>query len=113
LKKKKENTSGNLRKEILTYKWHYEELKQILDASFDQITISDGNGVFLMASKNSITTFGIDEKDFVGMTARELEDQGILKPSVTLMVLKSKKKRDHYPGHRFREAGDGDRHPDV
>ena len=89
---------------------HYsEELKKTFEDSFDQITIADGEGIFLMSSKNSGTIFGIDPEEIVGRSAQELEDDGIVKPSVTLMVLRSRKKetivQDTASGRRLMVTG--------
>jgi len=81
-----------IKEELSSFKQHYEDLQKIFEYSFDQITIADGNGVLLMSSKNSSNYFGIDSENIVGLNVQELEDKGILKPSVTLMVLRSRKK---------------------
>ncbi len=76
---------------LLAYQQHYEELKMILDQTFDQITIADGNGRFLMVSKNCEEVFGVPSESFLGITARELEERGIFSNSSTVKVLQSNK----------------------
>lgn len=80
-------------KEILEdYKQAYEELKLILDLSFDQITIADGNGVFTKVSKSCEPCFGVPEKDLIGGNAFDLEKAGVYDISVTAEVIRQGKK---------------------
>ncbi len=87
-----ENLSQEVKDELQYYKQSYEDLQKILENSFDQITIADGNGVLLMSSKNSQKVFGISSDKIVGRNVKDLESEGILKPSITALVLKSRKK---------------------
>lgn len=73
---------------LYDYKEAYEELKLILDLSFDQITIADGNGVFIKVSKSCEHYFGVAEKDIVGASAFELEKYGVFDTSVTAEVIR-------------------------
>lgn len=73
------------------YKRAYEELKLILDLSFDQITIADGNGIFLKVSKSCEPCFGIKEEEMIGTSAFELEKRGIFDISVTAEVIRKKR----------------------
>lgn len=70
------------------YKAAYEELNFILDLSFDQITIADGQGIFIKISKSCETYFGAKEKDMIGVSAFELETKGIFDISVTAEVVR-------------------------
>lgn len=70
------------------YKQAYEELKLILDLSFDQITIADGNAIFTKVSKSCEPYFGIEEKDLIGTSAFELEKVGVFDTSVTAEVVR-------------------------
>lgn len=74
------------------YKQAYEELKLILDMSYDQITIADGDGVFRRVSKSCEPYFGVEENGLVGVSAFELEKQGIFDTSVTAEVLRQNRK---------------------
>lgn len=99
------NTYSLNRKHILTgvnmmiddnklddYKEFYEELKLILDLSFDQITIADGEGIFTRVSKSCESYFGIKESELIGANAFELEKQGVFDMSVTAEVLRKNEK---------------------
>src|SRR6056297_2974918 len=84
---------GNVEKhDIEYYKQAYEELKLIMDLSFDQITIADGNGIFTKVSKSCEVSFGIREKDLIGESAFKLEKDGVFDTSVTAEVLRKGKK---------------------
>ncbi|MBU5427714.1 sigma 54-interacting transcriptional regulator [Tissierella pigra] len=74
------------------YKQAYEELKLILDLSYDQITIADGNGVFTRVSKSCEPYFGVQEKGIIGINAFELEKNGVFDVSVTAEVIRKGKK---------------------
>ncbi|OWZ83353.1 PAS domain-containing protein [Natranaerobius trueperi] len=76
--------------DLTYYKQIYQELKLILDATYDEITITDGDGVFLRVSKSCDKTFGIKDTDMIGTSAYELEKQGIFSKSSTVEVLKKK-----------------------
>lgn len=79
-------------KHIEKYKEAYEELKLILDSSFDQITIADSNGVFTRVSSSCEPFFGIKEKDMIGSSAFDLEEEGVFDTSVTAEVLRKGRK---------------------
>lgn len=70
------------------YKQAYEELKLILDMSFDQITIADGNGIFTKVSKSCEKFFGVSEDKLIGSNAFDLEEGGVFDTSVTAEVLR-------------------------
>ena len=74
------------------YKEAYEELKFILDMSFDQITIADGNGVFTRVSKSCETYFGVPEKELIGFSGFDMEEIGVFDTSVTAEVVRKKDK---------------------
>lgn len=74
------------------YKQAYEELKLLMDISYDQITIADGNGVFTRVSKSCEPYFGVQEKGLIGISAFELEKQGVFDTSVTAEVIRKGKK---------------------
>jgi PAS domain S-box-containing protein len=85
---KKENSE--LLKELNYYKASYEELKLIMDATFDQITITDGKGILLKVSKNCEEVFGISESEMIGHSVYYLDKKGVFTPSITAEVLKKK-----------------------
>lgn len=79
--------------DMLTYyRQAYDELKLILDMSFDQITIADGEGVFTKVSKSCEMYFGVSEDKLVGYSAFELENNDVFDISVTAEVVRKGKK---------------------
>lgn len=74
------------------YRQAYEELKLILDLSFDQITIADGIGVFKKVSKSCEPYFGVKENKLIGSNAFDLEKIGVFDTSVTAEVIRKGEK---------------------
>ena len=68
------------------------ELEAILHASHDNIVITDEKGLVLRASQNCRDIYGYDVSELVGQTVYELQKRGIFSPSVTIEVLKKRKK---------------------
>jgi PAS domain S-box-containing protein len=83
---------SELLKDMKYYKDSYEELRLILDESFDQITITDGKGVLLKVSANCKDVFGLNEKEMLGKSIYNLSKKGFFKPSITAEVLKRKER---------------------
>lgn len=69
----------------------HAELEMILQKSSDNIVITDGEGVILQSSSNFQRIYGIPVADILGRSVQELQQNNILRPSVTLEVLKEKK----------------------
>ena len=69
----------------------HAELEMILQKSSDNIVITDGEGVILQSSSNFQRIYGIPVADILGRSVQELQQHNILRPSVTLEVLKEKK----------------------
>lgn len=63
-----------------------DEIKQILDSSFDGVTICDENGVFIFQNQ---ADQDILEKNCIGKSARDLVNQGVFNKSSTLLVLET------------------------
>lgn len=63
-----------------------------MDATFDYITVTDENGVFLKVSKSCEEIFGVSESEVIGVSAYDLEKRGIFSHSATIEALKNKKK---------------------
>lgn len=64
--------------------------KEILKFSYDEIFVADMQGTVLYVSDNVKHFFGLEAKEFIGQNVFDLEDKGILTPSVSGKVLKSK-----------------------
>jgi len=67
-----------------------EELRAVLDSSYDEIFITDGEGKTLRVSATCEMLYGISGEEIVGRDVRDLERQGIFGPSATLKALESR-----------------------
>lgn len=68
-----------------------EDLDNIIDGSYDGICMTDGQGNILRVNKNLHKLLGLREEEILRKNMVTLEQQRILYPSVTMMVLKEKK----------------------
>ncbi|MCQ4636896.1 sigma 54-interacting transcriptional regulator [Anaerovorax odorimutans] len=64
---------------------------RIMDNEND-VTLTDGKGIVLRVSDSYEDHYDVDKEDVIGRSVYELEEQEIFKPSVTVEVLKEKKK---------------------
>ncbi len=67
-------------------------LKDIILNSFDEIFITDGNGIVLAVSPTCYELYGVESSDLVGKSVFDLERKGILNPSVSALVLKHRQR---------------------
>lgn len=67
------------------------ELDAIIESSFDGIYITDGKANTLKINKSYETITGLQRKGMINRNMYELEKEGYISKSSTLMVLKSKK----------------------
>jgi transcriptional regulator with PAS, ATPase and Fis domain len=65
-------------------------LDKIIETSNNNITITDGKGVILYTNINHWSVYENEPKPFIGKSIYELQEQGILSPSITAIVLKDK-----------------------
>lgn len=73
------------------YRQAYDGLNLILKYGFDQITITDGKGVFEAVSQSCNNIFGISEENLIGSSAFDLEKMGVFDISITAEVLRKQK----------------------
>lgn len=66
-----------------------EELEEILEASFDGIMVTDGNGTCLMANSSYSRNTGIQRDEIVGHNMRELINPVWMKRSIALDVIEN------------------------
>lgn len=74
-----------------TAEFTVEKLIAVLDSIKDAIFIDDKDGMTLWCNSVCEALYDIKRDDVVGISARELEKQGIFSPSVTVRVLEEKK----------------------
>lgn len=68
------------------------ELDTIIDSSNDGLWICDGNGTVLRINPASERLTDVRSKDMVGKNMQDMVDEGLIDQSVTLEVLKTRKK---------------------
>ena len=66
--------------------------KLLVEGLDEEITVTDGEGVFQYANQKAVEVIGMPVYDLIGKNASELEERGYLKPSCTLEVLRQRKK---------------------
>ena len=79
----KENT-GFLTKELI------DNIDLILEATHDDLLISDGEGRIIAVSSSFEEQYGLTEEETLGKTVFQLEEEGYFKPSIVSRVLKEK-----------------------
>lgn len=80
----------NLAEELVQSKTINEELKKIIDYSYDGFWITDGEGYTIMVNSAYERISGAKAKDLEGKHMKELEAEGFCSESVTLKVLEQK-----------------------
>ncbi|WP_051331043.1 sigma-54 interaction domain-containing protein [Aneurinibacillus terranovensis] len=68
------------------------DMKSIFDAVFDEIFVTDGNGMTLMVSSSCQKLWGFKAEEMIGKSVYELEENNIFNPSLTRLVLEHKEK---------------------
>ncbi|MFC0562288.1 sigma-54 interaction domain-containing protein [Halalkalibacter alkalisediminis] len=67
------------------------ELDKIVETSNNNITITDEDGIILRSNPNHWTMYGVKADSYIGKSVYDLEKEGVLSPSVNVLVLKEKK----------------------
>lgn len=67
-------------------------LQHIIRYSFDEIFVTDKLGTVLFVSPSCEEVWGISAEDMIGQNVYILEEKGVFSPSVTAIVLQTKKK---------------------
>lgn len=68
------------------------ELESVFNASYDEIVVTDSAGTVIKMNTVFRKFYNLESEDFVGKNVYDLEKAGIFSPSVTLVVLKEKKR---------------------
>ncbi|MBF7081543.1 sigma 54-interacting transcriptional regulator [Desulfallas sp. Bu1-1] len=69
-----------------------EELEAILDSSYDEIFVIDGNGITKRINKAGESYYGVKTSELVGKNVLDLEKEGYFSPSVTRLVFERKQR---------------------
>ncbi len=75
-----------------SYRHLSEDINKIFETNWDVIYASDCNGITLEVSAASKTIWGVEAEKLVGKSVYELEKKRIYYPSITRMVLESKRR---------------------
>lgn len=81
-----------IKKELTQYEDLYSEIEEMEKLTFDQITVIDRNEKVVLVGKTCKESFGIPEEEMIGQYASNLEQKGVFDKSITLEVLKQRKK---------------------
>lgn len=68
-----------------------KDLEAIMNLSGELVTITDGDGMVQRVNRTCEKMMGVKEKDFVGKSARLLQQRGVVSMSSTLQVLATKR----------------------
>lgn len=68
-----------------------EDLKKILDNSFDEIFVVDRNGFVTYVNKACIKNYGLDPSEIIGKTVHHLIDEGYYSPALFPVVIQDRK----------------------
>lgn len=82
---------GNVGDE-LSYSHISEDINKLFETNWDVIYASDSNGITLEVSSASKTIWGVEAECLIGKSVYELEKKRIYYPSITRMVLESKRR---------------------
>lgn len=81
----------SLNEELAEVKRLKDEMDILIDASYDGVCMTDGQGIVQRVNKPLVELLGVGEEDLVGKNIDIIEKEKILYPSATLMVLNAKK----------------------
>ncbi len=76
----------------LNYSHLNEDINKLFETNWDVIYASDKNGTTLEVSSASKTIWGVEAESLIGKSVYELEKKRIYYPSITRMVLESKRR---------------------
>ncbi|WP_459930045.1 sigma-54 interaction domain-containing protein [Desulfosporosinus burensis] len=69
-----------------------KELEAIFNSSYDEIFVTDGEGVTLRVNKAGERFYGMKAEEMIGKHVSKLEELGLFSPSITPQVLRTKKR---------------------
>ncbi|USK70796.1 sigma-54 interaction domain-containing protein [Peribacillus asahii] len=67
------------------------ELNKIIETSNNNITITDEKGIIIRSNPEHWEIYGLEPGSYIGKSVYELEEEGLLSPSINAIVLKEKK----------------------
>lgn len=85
------NTNKTLQQEIEVSRHKNNELKQILNSTYDEIFVTDADGNTLFVSESSKKLTGLPPEAFIGRNVKELNEKGVIINSATLKTIETGK----------------------
>lgn len=85
------NSVELLKKVIDSIKKERDELKEIIENSYDALVVSDANGMLQYVSRSYKRITGYDSSELIGKSMHELEKINFVNQSVSLLVLRTGK----------------------
>ena len=79
-------------KQLENYEMINKQLETIINSSFDEIFVTDGNGTVLRVNPTSEALYQRKAKDLVGKNAEELAMEGLYSPSLYSIIKERKEK---------------------
>ncbi|MFZ5643757.1 MAG: sigma-54 interaction domain-containing protein [Bacillota bacterium] len=67
-------------------------LRKIIDNSYDEIYVTDKNGIVIYVNSACERHYGLKPADVIGKSAAQLSDEGYWNPSLTPFILRDKKR---------------------
>lgn len=86
-----ERMNDLLKEEINIFQKKVLELEQVINTSYDEIFVTDGEGKVLLVSDACQRMTGVPKERFLGESIFDLAKKGLINNSVTIDVLKEKK----------------------
>lgn len=69
-----------------------QELQAVMDASFDEVHLTDGQGTTLRSSSKSQEYFGLNPEEIAGMTLEDFEARGLVNPPLVRQVIEKRQR---------------------
>ncbi|GMA61951.1 hypothetical protein GCM10025859_23910 [Alicyclobacillus fastidiosus] len=86
------DTNPHLLREIEQLRSENSDLERILEASLDEVFVTNADGVTVRVNETAEQLYGMRRSDLIGKSVFELEQQGVFYPSVISIVLKEKRR---------------------
>ncbi len=85
------DTAGVLVERLRELRDGYAQLELIFSEAFDEVYVTDGDGITLRVNKAAERLYGMRTDELIGKSVFELERDGVFYPSVTGLALKQRK----------------------
>ena len=80
--------TGPLAERLREMRDAYEELELIFSEAFDEVFVTDGDGITVRVNRAAERLYGLRQEELIGRSVFDLEREGVFYPSVTGLALK-------------------------